>query len=58
MEIIRRLKKSDTEWSSGEILDPENGNVYRCKIWIEDKKLKVRGYLGPFYRTQTWLPVR
>ena len=58
MEIIRRLKKSNNEWNSGEILDPENGNIYKCKIWLEEKKLKVRGYLGPFYRTQTWLPVR
>ena len=22
--------------------------------WPEDGKLKVRGYLGVFYRTQTW----
>ena len=55
MEIITGLSKNDQEYSGGEILDPENGKIYRSKIWLEGKDLKVRGYLGPFYRTQTWL---
>jgi uncharacterized protein (DUF2147 family) len=54
MEIIRNLLHSGTEYSGGDILDPENGRVYRSKIWLEGKVLKVRGYWGPFYRTQTW----
>ena len=54
MEIIRDLKKDGEEYNGGDILDPENGKVYRSKIWIEGKDLKVRGYWGPFYRTQTW----
>lgn len=54
MEIIRSMKKDGDEFSGGNILDPESGNVYRCRIWIEGKMLKVRGYLGPFFRTQTW----
>lgn len=40
----------------GEILDPENGKIYKCKIWLEDNTLKVRGYIVFLYRTQTWLP--
>lgn len=58
MEIITEMKydKGDDEYRKGEILDPENGNVYDCKLWIEEGKLKVRGYLLFFYRTQTWLP--
>ncbi len=55
MEIIRGLSKNGQEYSGGDILDPENGKVYRSKIWLEGKDLKVRGYWGPFYRTQTWL---
>jgi uncharacterized protein (DUF2147 family) len=55
MEIIRDLKKDGPEYSGGDILDPENGKVYRSKIWVEGMELKVRGYWGPFYRTQTWL---
>ncbi|WP_424961591.1 DUF2147 domain-containing protein [Ekhidna sp.] len=58
MEIISDMKydKGDEEYRKGEILDPENGNIYDCKLWIEEGKLKVRGYLLFFYRTQTWLP--
>ena len=55
MEIITGRSKNDQEYSGGEILDPENGKIYRSKIWLEGKDLKVRGYWGPFYRTQTWL---
>jgi len=54
MEILLGLEKDDDEFSGGEILDPENGKVYRCKLWIEDGKLKLRGYVLFFYRTQTW----
>ena len=54
MEIIKNLKKSGLEYNEGDILDPEDGRIYRCKLWIEGGDLKVRGYWGPFYRTQTW----
>jgi uncharacterized protein (DUF2147 family) len=54
MEIIRGLKKDDDEFSGGDILDPENGKVYRCRLWVEKGDLMVRGYWGPFFRTQTW----
>ncbi|MFM8851235.1 MAG: DUF2147 domain-containing protein [Cytophagales bacterium] len=54
MEIIREMKKDDQEYVGGYILDPEVGKVYRCKLWLENGSLKVRGYLGPFFRTQTW----
>jgi uncharacterized protein (DUF2147 family) len=54
MEIIKDLVKDDDEYEGGHILDPEEGKIYRCRIWIEQEELKVRGYLGPFYRTQTW----
>lgn len=55
MEIMKDLVRDDDEYAGGEILDPNNGKVYRCKIWLEGKDLKLRGYLGPFYRTQTWV---
>ena len=58
MEIIKDMKKSDGSWTDGTILDPENGKVYRCKLWIEDNSLKVRGFWGPLYRTQTWRKVQ
>jgi uncharacterized protein (DUF2147 family) len=55
MEILRDMAKNEDAFDGGTILDPKNGRVYRCRIWIEGKDLKVRGYWGPFYRTQTWL---
>lgn len=54
MEIIKDMQKSGSEYSDGNILDPEEGKVYKCKLWLEGNDLKVRGYWGPFYRTQTW----
>ena len=59
MEIIRGLKQEGSEfvWAGGgKILDPENGKEYTVRMTpIEGgKKLQVRGYIGPFYRTQVW----
>jgi len=58
MVIAKNLKWNESEWAGGTILDPENGKVYSVKIWINpdnSKRLNVRGYIGPFYRTQTWI---
>ena len=57
MEIIKNLEKNGDEWEGGTILDPQNGKVYKCKIWVENKKLIVRGYIGFSWigRSQTWL---
>jgi uncharacterized protein (DUF2147 family) len=62
MTIITGLEKDDDEWEGDDgILDPKNGSIYDCKIWIdEDNKdiLKVRGYIGFIYRTQSWHRVK
>ncbi|MCW5661825.1 MAG: DUF2147 domain-containing protein [Burkholderiaceae bacterium] len=59
MVILRNLKQDadDKEvWSGGEVLDPNNGKVYKTRLKpIEGgKQLQMRGYIGPFYRTQVW----
>lgn len=58
MVILRDLERDDDEWSGGRILDPENGQEYRCSIKVMDggRRLKVRGYLGfsLLGRTQYW----
>ena len=59
MEIIRDMTydQDEQEYEDGEILDPESGSTYDCKLWLtRDGSLKVRGYVAFFYRTQTWLP--
>jgi len=64
MEIIRGVKQdapNEPLWAGGgKILDPENGKEYTVKMVPQEggKKLQVRGYIGPFYRTQTWLRVQ
>ncbi|MCW5911267.1 MAG: DUF2147 domain-containing protein [Cyclobacteriaceae bacterium] len=58
MEILKNLVKDDDEYSEGTILDPNNGKIYKCKVWLDGGNLKLRGYLGPFFRTQTWHPER
>lgn len=55
LEIIRGMKADGSEWTDGTILDPETGKVYDCKLWIENGKLMVRGYVAFFFRTQTWV---
>ena len=61
LEIIRGAKKAGGKnvWEDGEILDPENGKTYGLRLTpIENgAKLEVRGSIGPFGRTQTWVRV-
>ena len=55
LEIMRDMVQTGKEWSKGTILDPETGKIYDCKIWVDEGKLKVRGYVAFFFRTQTWM---
>lgn len=59
MQILKDLKKDgDTLWTGGEIMDPQNGKTYSCKVELIDggQKLKVRGFIGfsLLGRTQIW----
>jgi uncharacterized protein (DUF2147 family) len=54
MQIIDEMQFKKGKWKNGVILDPKNGKFYDCKIWLEGNKLKVRGYIGFFFRTQKW----
>ena len=62
LPIITGAKKAEGKdvWEGGKILDPESGKSYTLRLTpIEDgKKLEVRGSIGPFGRTQTWLRVQ
>ena len=58
MEIIKNLEQDGDEFEDGTILDPKNGKIYDCKIWLEDDNtLNVRGYISFFFRTQEWIRV-
>jgi len=55
MQFLWGFKKAGNTWNDGRILDPVSGEIYQSKLWLEKPKvLKVKGYWGPFYRTQTW----
>jgi len=62
LEIIRGGKHAEggDVWEGGKILDPENGKEYRATFTpIEGgKELQVRGFIGPFFRTQVWKRVQ
>ena len=62
LTILRNLKQSaddKTVWDGGDVLDPENGKVYRARLQPDKggRELRLRGYIGPFFRTQVWLRV-
>jgi len=58
MNFLWGFMKDGVSWTTGEILDPESGEIYSSKLWLDDANtLQVRGYGGPldlFYRTQAW----
>ncbi|MDB5785422.1 DUF2147 domain-containing protein [Caballeronia mineralivorans] len=59
MTIINGMKADGDGWEGGQILDPENGKIYKCKMHLDDggQKLVVRGYIGVSLlgRSQTWI---
>ena len=61
LAIVTGMKKQGDVYAGGEILDPDEGKVYRCKMTLEDAgtKLQVRGFIGVslFGRTQTWVRI-
>lgn len=63
MTIAKNLKAKegdnpDREYQGGEILDPENGKTYKCKMKLSEdgNKLEVRGFIGfsLLGRSQIW----
>jgi uncharacterized protein (DUF2147 family) len=61
LAIIRDVKpngSTEGPWDGGEILDPNNGKVYKLRLSLAERgqRLLVRGYVGRpmFGRTQVW----
>jgi uncharacterized protein (DUF2147 family) len=56
--IIRNMQRDGDVWSGGDILDPDNGKVYKCRLRVVDdnRSLEVRGFIGISLlgRTQMW----
>ncbi len=56
LSIIEGVQQHGEVWEDGKILDPGNGKIYTVRLRPIDggRMLEVRGYIGPFFRTQTW----
>ena len=56
--IIRNMQRDGDQYAGGDILDPESGSVYRCKMHLESggERLVLRGFIGISLlgRSQTW----
>lgn len=59
MKFMWGFKGEGEKWQDGKILDPENGNIYNCRLEVidEGRRMKVFGYiklLVKIGRTQVW----
>ena len=59
MTILTGMKRDGDDYAGGNILDPNNGKVYKSTLELKDsgRKLSVRGYIGiPLLgRSQVWI---
>lgn len=56
--IIEKVKPYKDYWRKGKIMDPEDGSIYGCELWLEEGNLKVKGkHWTGLFRTQTWYRV-
>jgi uncharacterized protein (DUF2147 family) len=67
MIILKDMKKTGNvdkelgpEYAGGTILDPDEDNTYKCKMWLKDDVLTVRGYIGIslFGRSSQWFRLK
>jgi len=59
LKVIIGMENTGSEWYNDDsILDPGSGRTFTGKVWVEEPGIiKVRGYLGALYRTQTWYKI-
>ena len=62
LQMLWDLEKLNDKYGEGEIMDPKNGKIYDCTVWLDDSDkngntLKVRGWIMFLFRTQTWYRV-
>jgi uncharacterized protein (DUF2147 family) len=61
MTIVKGMRQNGDKYDGGNILDPEEGKVYKCKMTLNEAgdQLEVRGYIGISLlgRSQIWTRV-
>jgi uncharacterized protein (DUF2147 family) len=59
LQVLWGFEQDGSEWSGGQVLDPESGKIYRASLALEDegRKLRLHGYIGiPLLgRTEHWM---
>lgn len=67
MIILKDMKKTGNvdkelgpEYAGGTILDPDEDNTYKCKMWLKEDVLTVRGFIGIslFGRSSQWFRLK
>jgi uncharacterized protein (DUF2147 family) len=59
LQVLWGFHADGSQWSGGQVLDPETGKIYRASMALEDggKHLRLHGYIGiPLLgRTEHWV---
>jgi uncharacterized protein (DUF2147 family) len=56
--LIWGYKFENNAYVGGNVYDPRDGKVYDGKLWLEGpNSLRMRGYWGIFFKTETWTRV-
>lgn len=56
--MLKDFKYTKGEYINGSVYDSRNGATYSGKLWLDsNNNLKMRGYWGFFYSTETWKKV-
>ena len=67
MIILKDMKKTGdvdkelgSEYAGGTIFDPDENDTYKCKMWVKDDVLTVRGFIGIslFGRSAQWFRLK
>jgi len=54
--IMRGFKKKGDKWEGGTVYDAATGKTYKGKVWMDNGKLMMRGFVGVSLigRTASW----
>ena len=60
MKKTGKVDKEGTEYAGGTIFDPDENDTYKCKMWVKDDVLTVRGFIGIslFGRSAQWFRLK
>lgn len=59
--LIDKVVYKDGKWTDGKIYDPTSGKVYTVNLYFdknENKKLTVKGSIGPFFQRMYWTKIQ